>query len=600
MEKIEKRYSTSNLIVVAAIAELFSSFTLWLVESPIKYPLFIIETLSIITIYVILNDNDFKFALKKYPIKRISLALLLDISLIYFASTLIVLNQFNFGDTTIRLVLAFLCTSSLSGFALLNVCRVTKYFSKLEMLVLSFLASFVLSGICTLFFLWIDETTRSLLIPCIFVLLGVVSSITHLKSKNTPNDNINSLSRNIDILPIALCLAFYVIFFCYIYPNFTLHSGSDISRHYRDSIIISRTPDLYTDFGYLLFHAFGSTLNILSGSPPTASFLSIQPILNIFLPIAVYNFTKRFLAKIDGRIPAITIVFFTMFSNFSFILLTKLKILGGYGTEFNLLQSVSDKTYAGSIYFTQPFAWFVPLSVSFIMFIFTISLLKVHSIPRSRFIPLYTILIIAMYFTHTPEAVIFSGILGVFSMISKNKSFRLDEALLSSLIAAILTTLILSYNSIFWTSPLRAPGIDVSSILPVILSIILLCISMFWRHILLPKIHLPMKFYSNKKFYYALSAALVGVYIFGLLTWYFNSNSSTLDLSQSGVVPWFIYPLTLGVVGLLALISIRQFGHISPNKSLVFFLCLIAILFVIGRALTFANSNFQFTGYWDR
>src|SRR2546427_6250696 len=171
MEKMEQRYSKRNFIVVAIIAELFSSFTLWLVESPIKYPLFVIETLSIVTIYVVLNNYDFGFALKKVTTKRIFSVVFLDIVLIYFASVLIVLNHFNLGYPTIRLVLAFLCTSGLSAYALLNVCRLTKYFSKLEILVLSFLTSFIFSGLCTLFFLSIDETTRALIIPSIFVLL---------------------------------------------------------------------------------------------------------------------------------------------------------------------------------------------------------------------------------------------------------------------------------------------------------------------------------------------------------------------------------------------------------------------------------------------
>src|SRR5437899_3256872 len=173
MEKMEQRYSKRNFIVVAIIAELFSSFTLCLVESPIKYLLFVIETLTIISIYVVLSNYDFRFVLKKDITKRISPALLLDIVLIYFASVLIVLNQFNIAESTIRLVLALVCATGLSGYALLNVCGLMKYFSKLEIVVLSFLTSFVFSGICTLFFLWIDYTTRSVIIFSILVLLGL-------------------------------------------------------------------------------------------------------------------------------------------------------------------------------------------------------------------------------------------------------------------------------------------------------------------------------------------------------------------------------------------------------------------------------------------
>ncbi|GEM_PF-5896493 len=599
MEKIEQRYSTRNIIVVAVIAEFFSSFTLWLVESSIKYPLFVIETLSIITIYVVLSNYDFRFTLKKDPIRRISPSLLLDIVLIYFASVLIVLNQFNITESTIRLVLAFICTSGLSGYALLNVCRLTKYFSKLEILVLSFLTSFALSGFFTLVLLWSDESIRSIVIPFMFILLGIASYLTHLKIKDVPSLKINSLSKNIDILPIILCIVFYAISFYYIYPEFTLLHATDISRYYKDAIILSRTPDLYTGFDYILFNSFSSTLNILSGLPTITSFLTILTTLSSVLPISVYVFAKRFLADIDRRIPAISIVFYTILSNFSFIIFTRIQILGREGTELGLLQFVGNKSYNGSEYFVQPFLWFAPITVAFIMFICAFLLLKVQNIPKSRFVPLYTALIMSMYFVHVADPIIFVAILGAYSMVSKSKSLRLDDALLSSFIAFILAAAIHAYTLIFWTSPLRVSGISLPAMLPVILPILLVSISMFWRRTILHKIHLPMKFVGSKKFYYTLSTVLVAVYLSGFLTWFVINDFNVWLVSDIYSVPWFIYPLTLGIVGLLALIAIRHFGYILPNSSIALLFGSIALSVLLARVISFVNLNFTFSGYFE-
>jgi len=600
MEQIEQRSFRKNLIVVSVIAEVFSSFTLWLIESEIKYSLFVIETLSIIIIFIILNNYDFKFTQRIIITKKIPKGLFLDITLIYSAAILIILNVFHINETTIQLTLAFLSTSVLSGYALLNICKIQRYFSNLEILVLSFLISFILSGFCTLILLWADENIRSVIIPSAFIVLGIASSIIHLKTKDVPTIKINSLSKNIDVLAIALCIAFYAVIFYYLYPDFTLIGHTDISRHYQDSIILTRTPDLYIHFNYILFHSFGSTLNILSGSPTMSSFLSIQVILNFFLPISVYVLAKRFLADIDRRIPAISIVFYTILSNFSFIYFTHLKALGNQDTEFNLLRLAAEKGFNGTINFAQPFPWFVPLTVAFIMFICAFLLLRVWEIPKSRFVPLYTVLILAMYLTHVSEVVFFVVILSIYSMFSKNKSLRLDDALLSSLIAIILAAIALVYPSIFWTSSYRIREIGISPMLAVILPLLLVMIAMIWRNKMLYKIDLSMKFINNKRFFQILSMGLVTMYLFGFLTWFFIDDFKTSLVYETGVTPWFIYPLALGIVGLLALVALRHLGHILPNSPIAIILVSIALLFLIGKAISLVNVNFFFSGYWEK
>jgi hypothetical protein len=597
MEEIKQKYSTRDLIVVAAIAEFFSTFTLWMIESSIKYPLFVIETFSIITIFVILNNYDFKFTLKNIVIKKISLALLLDLILICFSSILIFLNIFNMGNSTIRLILAFVCISGLSGYALLNACKLTKYFSKLEIVVLSFLASFILSGFCTLIFLWADEATRSIIIPSVFILLGITSFVRHLKTRNIAT-KINSLSKNIDILPIMLSIVFYAISFYYIYPNFTLLHDTDISRYYSDSVILSRTPDLYSGFNYLLFDAFSSTLYILSGMPDVPSFLTIQIILSFILPISVYVLAKRFLVDVDRRIPAISILFYTIFSNFSFILFAKLKILNSHAAELTLLQLVGDKAYNGTIYFLQPFLWLAPNSVAFMMFICAFLLLKVQNITKSIFVPLYTTLILSMYLCHVADPIIFVGILGGYSLVSKSKSLRLDDALLSSFIAFVLASVLQVCFSIFWTSPF-VPRINLTTMLPVILPMLLVSISMFWRRTMLYRLNLSMKFVSSKKFYYALSVILVSVYLFGFLTWFVVDDFKVSLVRDIYSVPWFIYPLSLGIVGLLALIAIQHFRYVLPNSSVALLFGSIVISVLIGRMISFVNSNLLYTGYFE-
>ena len=51
----------SKLVIPIAITLTFSSLTLWLVDSWIKYPLFLLEIFVIIVLYLIANDYEQKY-----------------------------------------------------------------------------------------------------------------------------------------------------------------------------------------------------------------------------------------------------------------------------------------------------------------------------------------------------------------------------------------------------------------------------------------------------------------------------------------------------------------------------------------------------------
>src|SRR5438445_3631497 len=599
MEVIEQRHFVRNLIVVAVISEFFSSFTLWLIQSEIKYPLFILETLSIIIIFLSLSDHDFKFTTKIKTVKNIPSNLVLDILLINTSVVLLVLNQFHIQETFAQPILSLLSTSFLSGYALLNICKIQRYFSKLESYILSYLVSFTFSGFCTLAFLWTDEFSRSLIIPSCFIVLGIFSAIRHTRNKDVVESfKTNSLSKNIDVIAIVFCIIFYVVLFYYFYPSFILVSGTDISRHYRNSLILSRSPDLYTGFNYLLFHSYYASLNVLSGFPAATYFESIQIILNLFLPLSIYAFAKRFLGELDKRIPAIAVVFYTILSGFSFLYFTHLKLLGDNGTEYQMLVNVMEKSFNATINFSQPFPFFGPQSVALIMFIMAFTLLRIQNIPKLKFVFLTSVLMLAMYLAHEAEAVLIAVFISAFSFLSRTKSLRLDDFLLSSLIALISAVIVSLYVSFFWHSSVQILGINFRALLPLGLTILFICVSMFWRKTILHKIRIPMKLFSDKRFYGVLCMILVFFYLLGLLRWFFGDDTQSTSFVETGVIPWFTYPLMLGILGLLALLTIRYLGDILPNSAVVLLLISIPFFFLVGRTISFVDLHFILTGFW--
>jgi hypothetical protein len=679
--------SRLNFIAIFAIAAIFSSFTLWLVEeSWIKYPLFVIEICVIIIIYLVLDNYAFNIK-SNFPIKILSryviskLNIYADLVLVFSSFILVFLNIYpNIGGSSgssgsggllslPHLILAFLCVSFLSGFSILNIFKINRHLSKLEYVVISYIASFILSGFTMLALLSINEYTRSIVIPILFMSIGIISLLQRIKSnarriyklssssssssaatsgidndysdgKNGDDNGIDSdysgsgsrkssgggggggggfvrpssLCNNVDVLAISISIIFYIVFFCLVYPNFTLVPSNDIARHYNWAVVLSRTPDLYTGFNYLLFHSFEATFYVVSGLGQTiSSFQTIQIVLNIFIPLAVYILAKRYLENVDKRIPAIATIFYSVLSNFAYLDFVRLKLLDNDGNILSMLGKTAEHTLNGTINFMQPFPWFVPESVSFVIFMVSFLLLRINNISRLKSISLFSGLILSMYLIHVTDAFVFVIVISFYSIMFglHNKSLRINDALLSSVIGMISSFAFFYYISFLWKNPLMHNVINIVSYLPILLPAVTASISLIYlrckKQLFKHKTFNIANFIKyipsikSEKLYTFLSIFLISVYLFSFLSWVFDNGLKTSLFEQLGISPWFIYPLMLGVVGLLAILGIRYLGDILPKSNhITILLFTIAFFFVLGRLISFINLNIFFTGYWEK
>ena len=122
-----------------------------------------------------------------------------------------------------------------------------------------------------------DENSKSVIMPTLFVFIGSVSIVLRRKrnGKDIGISRPSSLSRNIDILAIVFMSSFlYYIFLQHISKCFYPIAGTDASRHYNNSIILSRTPGLYNAFSYLLFQCERSHSTCFIWTSPEYSIFS--------------------------------------------------------------------------------------------------------------------------------------------------------------------------------------------------------------------------------------------------------------------------------------------------------------------------------------
>jgi hypothetical protein len=594
MGKDEAHHSMKSLIIVVTLATAFSSLTLWLIESWIKYPLFLFEVLTIIILYLIVSGYDIKITMKQTRVENLNIGLIIDLFLMASALSLLTFNVLQIEGGLVQLALALLCTSLLSGYALLNIFGLTRHFSKLENLVLSYILSYAFTGFITLALLFASESTRVLGVLGSFILIGLISALKRKKQRALPTPK--SLAKNIDSLGIIIALAFFALAFYFMYPGFALLPGTDISQHYASSVILWRTPDLYSGFNYVLAHLHESAFIAISNAPVTLVQTALVT-LNFIMPLAFYAMAKSYLESVDARLPAVSTIFFSLFSGFAWIYLAQLKLDGVEQMGLSLLSLVNDKAYNGAVYLAQPFLWYVPLSVSFTIMIIQFMFLRKLDVGKKSFVAIFFLLTVASYMTHVTEAVIFSLFLVFYAFFSRNKTVRLNDALLASIIG-------FAFIDAFYTALQYILGINLgfSLAIPFIATAMLAIVYAYRTFKVQDKVIAVLPRLSGKFLVKLLVYIATFVYLLGLVAWVGGIPSfHTSMLVDVGAIPWFAYPVFLGVGGVLMMVSLHYLleDH-EAMRLLMPFLALVVFSLLFGRALTFINLNLFITGYWEK
>ncbi len=592
--------SLSSVLLILLLAIAFSLPTLWLLNSEIKYALFIFEVLVILGFYVFFSKCDFKITISKRIFAWNSHhGLIIDTIFVAFTVILLLFNVLFKIDGVLQSMLSLFVTSFLPGYAILNIIGLTANFSKLEKVVLSFVLSYAFTGLISLGLLFAGENTKVMCILGSYILLGLLSGLKHKRqvALTTPI----SFSKNSDLLALLLVVIFYCLNFAMMYPGFALLAGTDISRHYGLSIILNRTPDLYWGSVNLLAHLYESSFIAISNSSLILTQTSLL-LSNLILPLAFYIMAKPYLGKIDARLPSIATLFWVLFTNslggFSWLYFVYLKLSSLGQTQMQLLAMTADKTYNGTIYGVLG-TWFVPSTLSLVILLVAIFLLSKKELPASKYFLIFSVTIAALYLTHVTEAVVFTVFLAIYAMVSKNGSLKLDAALKGSLIGFVFASFIFYVFSQFTSRFFFNLPLFASIVLPSVLLTVSLIVRHF--HSKIPSAKYPLKEFlkSTPKIIVILS---IFAYVAAMFAFFSLSNSfHTWQVDSLGVVPWFMYPLILGITGVLSLPTLYYIAKGSDSLlGLKFFVAFMFFAFFAGALVSIMNIYFFSVDYWEK
>lgn len=559
---------------VLFIAVLFSLPTLWFLESQIKYPLFCFETIFIVLLTAKYLDRP-RFSFKCH------FNVPLDISDCFFALVSIGMFLTTFFEfrTFANILLAILTTSFLPGYVLLRTTNLFSTFSSVEKITLSYVLSLPVTSFISSILLPI---TSNVLTICSFYLL--LSLVPIVISRLLPVRKMETSVQSHDLVEIFLLISLVLFFFLWItvfYPRMAYLPGLDIVRHFAAAVTASKTPEFLWS-PYPWFTLYQATFYTVS----TSSMMVFQTYLACLSIIVIFSFyimSKAYLKKIDKRLPIITTVCWSIFSGFGWVFFIVKKLTSTNLSPSTLLYYANQSSYWDIQSSLDLWLWFRPMTIGFAILFVLFYLLKRFDIPKWRFRILFSVLLTTLALFHLPELILFVAFLTSLAVLYPKIRIRIRDAVISTTIGIISMIFICSFLNIN-AGTVRIPSYAISALIvsnvlayPFLLS--------RWNGV-----HRKSWFKVGR----LVGTCFLALYIGGLLTWLFsNKIFDPQTVSETLFVPWLIYPVLLGVIGLLCLIRSVTTTDLNElrNETTVVFVCLLLLALVIGRGISIVNLN---------
>jgi len=368
----------------------------------------------------------------------------------------------------------------------------------------------------------------------------------------------------------------------------SLAPGLDIVRNFSEARLWGLSPELFLS-AYPFFHIYQSTVFAVS-TPSLEVYQTFLALTSVSVLLSFYLMVKKYLHKIDSRLPGVATAFWAIFSGFGWVYLFENKLGQPNATQMELLRMAYDATYADIGYGLSTNLWlygFIAMTASFTIFFTLLYLLKCKNIPRTSLMLLASVLVIAIYFIHPSELVTFTILLAVLAFLGQKNDLRLDEMLSSTFVGLVGILLV----SLFITRSL--PGLPILAYLPIALislvGLVYLLKRLRWKGVSAEK---------RSHFIIFFTYALAIFFIAGLLGWFpLKATFLMISVGHTFLVPWFFHPLRLGIVGLLGLLGMIVIAKRYSENAVAVFPFLFITAWIIGRVISFVNVSFLFTGY---
>jgi len=502
---------------------------------------------------------------------------------------LLVLLAFNLYELSnhLAIICAIITSFFFPGYALLRLLKFNYKVNFLEFLLLIFVLSVGITSLLYIFILTYGYKNNIYLVVlyvCLSLYLLLTDEVRKLRRKEIEYYTASVTINFAEILVILCILLFFIFAISYLYPREAFRPGLDIVRHFSSALLLAMAPEIYSS-NYPFFHATWAAVYMLS-RPTMDVYQTALAYLSIMGILSFYILANIYLQDIDRRASILATLFFSIFSGFGWLFYLNLKITtSDISQYYRLLSESSNKSY-WDIGYGQCWIWlwYRPLTLGLTLLFMLLYLLRNSMLNRKIFIIVFTLISITLVFSHFAEFIIFILFLFILNLLKPDIELRLKEANISSFLALLISFIL---NIILTISSL--------SLIILLTLTMMVAISIFLQRL---NKKLKINFASHLNL---LTISLTIIYVWFIMAWLISAKDfSVTHVSDVLGVPWHMYPVLLGLPGLLSIPASFLVMKYYPRHPVKVFIYMIIFIIIFGRLITFLNIYAYYTGYWER
>jgi hypothetical protein len=602
------RFSSYSYLASVIIAVATSLWVYLISDNPIKIILsLVIGFCCGVVVFFVFSDRIFHLKLSKKflsteKILIILFLLFLVTSIVSPIDSIYVIDWFSLPMANwFSFVLSLFFALFASGFIIINLLGVYRRVSSSACVVLSVLVSMYFTSV-----FWFIERVLSLtnglsfgffaLAQFILVLLYYVKvkcSISYLAEQR------KLLNLNV-VLPLAAIAGIFVSFIVlqeFVYEPFI---RGDSWNYVGISIAISKgglgtLGDFHALSNPNFFQTFLSAVTGLSGFPPVNSLMMLSLVVAVLLPLAFYVMCFKYTGH--TKVSVLSTFIFVVVSGFGWLPFVSQKFgLASLSFSTTNLRGIIEG-FAPKVLFdiTQPQGvlseglktyGFGLLAVLMLLYLFE------SNLPTKARVFLIGIIVAFAFQVHVEEAIIFTLAFIPAYLIFAKKEKSFTRCNLVGVGLGLVSAL--SFNVLF-AQILFTDGSFKVGLISVLVLGLFFAFTFLKTATFLSSIKGVLKrniFLVFLLFCYLLIFSVYVAVLYGYSNMSPDYSSGVVSIGLS--FPWYYYPMTLGVVGVLILVGLLM--NFQEHKNIAFFLIVIVSVIIFGRLLSLFNVNVFLTG----
>jgi hypothetical protein len=536
----------NKIKVSKTIITVFISLILFLILVVFNQPVFLSIPLIFITVAVtfgLLSPQVFKLKISLFFNSKIVNYLLVILSICFLILDLLSIKIDLFVSIYFLLFITFL-----PGFVLLKLINFSVDYSKLEILALVFPVSIAIFSMAGVIILFLPFNVRGLALASIVI---SISAISLIKDRKNSSQKIEFTLDNPKII-LFLILFFFIFILGVLYVNISNKHSFDIAQNYIQALAFTKNFGAFSSPSseYPIFSIFQSLIFYFSYISPTIfqviMYLGILPVILTF-----YIMAKQYLPHYSALVPVVATLIWALFAGFGWLSFLSLNV-GNQNSSFVSLIGQANSISYGDLTWRRLF-FYLSMEASLSLVFSVLYLIRKNNINEKEKSVLFLLLITPLFLMHSYAIYLLIASLICFSIFLKLEL----RSISFTLILAALTGISLNFLvSLQFT--------EVNLSIDTFFEFLLCAVLIFIIYSLKRSERFSKLYFANwvEKIIYSklaliLSVILLSCYVASLFLWVshgFSFDYSSLNIF--GYVPILMYPVKLGITGILAIVAL--------------------------------------------